>query len=167
MSLMGHQLAIPVLISALAPTTEVRATLLNRRANTDHIAKQMCRRRWRASLPGMRASSEAQSDRRNKGSAGREKRNRSRTAQSAIHRPASRAADCDSAGPDRHCPVQQFDGPPVAPDIRRFDGIWIGTLTCESTLSELPGWSYELVGNVRNGIFHSQRGPEGKPGSET
>jgi hypothetical protein len=64
-------------------------------------------------------------------------------------------------------PVQQPNGPPDAPDTRRFDGIWIGTLTCNSTPSGLPGWSYGLVGNVRSGVFHSQRGPEGKPGSET
>ena len=64
-------------------------------------------------------------------------------------------------------PVQQPNGPPDAPETRRFDGIWIGTLTCNSTPSGLPGWSYGLVGNVRSGVFHSQRGPEGKPGSET
>ncbi len=64
-------------------------------------------------------------------------------------------------------PIQQPNGPSVAPDTRRFDGTWIGTLTCNSTPSGLAGWSYELVGNVRNGVLHSQRGQEGEPGSET
>lgn len=64
-------------------------------------------------------------------------------------------------------PIQQPNGPSVALDTRRFDGTWIGTLTCNSTPSGLPGWSYELVGNVRNGVLHSQRGQEGEPGSET
>jgi len=64
-------------------------------------------------------------------------------------------------------PASQPNGPSVASDVRRFDGTWIGTLTCKSTPSGLPGWSYEVVGNVSNGVFHSQRGPEGKPGSET
>jgi hypothetical protein len=56
--------------------------------------------------------------------------------------------------------------PPIAQDTRRYDGMWIGSLVCESTPSGLPGWKYELAGRVRNGIFHGQRGPEGKPGSE-
>jgi hypothetical protein len=63
--------------------------------------------------------------------------------------------------------AQQPNGPPAAPDARRFDGTWIGTLTCKSTPSGLPGFSFEIVGNVSNGVFHSQRGPEGKPGSQT
>jgi hypothetical protein len=66
--------------------------------------------------------------------------------------------------------------PPVRPampdpapsqDVRRFDGIWTGVLTCERTLQGLPGWKYELVGHISNGVFHSERGPAGNPGSET
>jgi class 3 adenylate cyclase len=80
----------------------------------------------------------------------------------AVQQPTSTAPAQTAAAP-----IQQPNGSPVAPDTRRFDGTWIGTLTCNSTPSGLPGWSYELVGNVRNGVFHSQRGLEGKPGSET
>ncbi len=52
------------------------------------------------------------------------------------------------------------------PDIRRFDGNWIGKLVCEPTFSGVPGWNYELIGKVKNGVFHAERGQVGKPGSE-
>jgi hypothetical protein len=51
-------------------------------------------------------------------------------------------------------------------DVRRFDGVWIAINVCESTPSGLPGWRNEFVGRVRDGVFHFQRGPEGKPGSD-
>ena len=60
---------------------------------------------------------------------------------------------------------QQPVVPLVSTNVQRFDGIWIVTLVCKSTSSGLPGWRHELVGRVRNGIFHTQLGPEGKPGS--
>jgi len=57
--------------------------------------------------------------------------------------------------------------PDQAKDRRRFDGVWHGTLVCEATNSGLPGWKYELVGKVTDGIFHAQIGQVGKPGSQT
>jgi hypothetical protein len=55
---------------------------------------------------------------------------------------------------------------PAVPDVRRFDGSWIGTLVCNSTLSGLPGWSYELDAVVLDGAFRAERGDKDKPGSE-
>jgi len=57
--------------------------------------------------------------------------------------------------------------PDSANDRRRFDGTWLGKLVCEPTPSGLPGWRYELTGRVRDGIFHAEIGPVGKPASET
>jgi hypothetical protein len=57
--------------------------------------------------------------------------------------------------------------PGQANERGRFDGIWQGMLVCESTNSGLPGWKYELVGKVADGIFHAQIGQVGKPGSQT
>jgi len=54
-----------------------------------------------------------------------------------------------------------------AKDGSRFDGIWRGTLLCEGTSSGLPGWKYDLVGKVTDGIFHAQIGEVGRPGSQT
>jgi hypothetical protein len=56
--------------------------------------------------------------------------------------------------------------PPLAQDVRRFDGMWIGSLVCQTTPSGLPGWRYELVARVKNGSFHAQHGKDGGPGSE-
>jgi hypothetical protein len=52
------------------------------------------------------------------------------------------------------------------PETRHFDGIWKGTLVCEGTSSGVPGWKYELLAVVKNGVFRSQRGA-GARGSET
>jgi hypothetical protein len=57
--------------------------------------------------------------------------------------------------------------PTVSPEARRFDGLWMASLVCESTPSGLPGWKYQFVGRVRDGNFHALRGSEGQPGSET
>ena len=54
-----------------------------------------------------------------------------------------------------------------APDVRRFDGVWIGSLVCASTDRGLPGWKYRFVAKVANGALHGERGHQGQPGSET
>jgi len=56
--------------------------------------------------------------------------------------------------------------PDSAKDKRRFDGIWLGKLVCESTNSGLPGWKTELTGRVTDGVFHAEFGRVGKPGSQ-
>jgi len=63
--------------------------------------------------------------------------------------------------------MASLTAPDEAKDARRFDGIWQGMLVCQSTLSGLPGWKYELVGKVTDGVFHAQLGQVGKPGSQT
>ena len=57
--------------------------------------------------------------------------------------------------------------PDSAKDKRRFDGIWLGHLVCESTPSGLPGWKTEFTGKVTDGVFHAEFGRVGKPGSQT
>jgi hypothetical protein len=58
--------------------------------------------------------------------------------------------------------------PPLPPaDAQRFEGVWVGKLVCEATPPQLPGWKYDVIGMVTNGVFHSRHGTEGKPGSET
>jgi hypothetical protein len=63
--------------------------------------------------------------------------------------------------------IAALTAPDQAKDSRRFDGIWQGTLVCEATDSGLPGWKYELLGRVTEGIFHAEIGQVGKPGSQT
>jgi uncharacterized caspase-like protein len=56
--------------------------------------------------------------------------------------------------------------PAPATDKRRFDGIWLAKLVCESTPSGLPGWTSEFTGRVTDGVFHAEIGRGGKPGSQ-
>lgn len=63
--------------------------------------------------------------------------------------------------------AQQKSPPATLQDLRRYDGPWTGTLVCESTSPALPGWRYEFRAEVSKGAFRGQRGPTGKPGSET
>jgi hypothetical protein len=51
-------------------------------------------------------------------------------------------------------------------ETRQFDGMWKGSLVCESPAPGGPGWRYELLAVVKNGAFRSQRGT-GTRGSET
>jgi hypothetical protein len=72
-------------------------------------------------------------------------------------------------------PPQLAARPPVgtsqttkpARDVRRFDGLWIGSVVCAGTESGLPGWKYQMVATVTNGTLHGERGHAGQPGSET
>jgi uncharacterized caspase-like protein len=52
-------------------------------------------------------------------------------------------------------------------DMRRFDGIWVVKASCESKPPAWPAESYQFTGNVRDGVFHAQRGVEGQPRSMT
>jgi uncharacterized caspase-like protein len=54
-----------------------------------------------------------------------------------------------------------------AMDRRRFDGVWLGTLVCETTPAGIPGWQSELTGRVTDGVFHAEIGRVGRPGSQT
>lgn len=53
-----------------------------------------------------------------------------------------------------------------AKDKRRFDGLWLGKLVCESTASGLPGFEREFGGGIKDGVFHAETGLVGKPGSQ-
>jgi hypothetical protein len=58
---------------------------------------------------------------------------------------------------------------PIAPgaptsDVRRFDGLWMVDFVCERTASGLPRLSGRFVGRASSGVFHGQRGEQGKPG---
>lgn len=44
-----------------------------------------------------------------------------------------------------------------------FDGIWISTISCPAAAGAL-GLSFQFDAQVKNGIFHGNRGVQGKPG---
>jgi hypothetical protein len=50
--------------------------------------------------------------------------------------------------------------------VRRFDGSWLTTLSCQGAAGAL-GFSYQFIAQVKDGHFHGQYGTEGKPGSLT
>jgi Caspase domain len=53
--------------------------------------------------------------------------------------------------------------PMPGPDLRRFDGIWVVKVACESKAPVWPAESYQFTANVKDGIFHAQSGVEGMP----
>jgi uncharacterized caspase-like protein len=53
-------------------------------------------------------------------------------------------------------------------DVRRFDGTWLGTIACPPVeKGNVGGYTYQFIGEVKDGIFHAQRGEVGKPDSVT
>jgi hypothetical protein len=55
---------------------------------------------------------------------------------------------------------------PASPalDVRRFDGIWVITWTCESTPTGLPGFAGRSVARASNGVIRAENGKAGVPG---
>jgi hypothetical protein len=51
-------------------------------------------------------------------------------------------------------------------DPRRFDGAWATTLSCSSSAGA-EGYTWQFIAQVKDGVFHGQYGPEGKPASGT
>jgi TIR domain len=78
--------------------------------------------------------------------------------------PAAPAATAPSQDPPG---VAQTTAPPETVDVHRFDGMWAGSDECKKTPSGLPGWKKEIVGQIKDGVFHVQRGTPGTPASET
>jgi len=62
--------------------------------------------------------------------------------------------------------IASLSMPDSAKDKRRFDGLWLGKLVCESTASGLPGFEREFGGRVKDSVFHAETGRVGKPGSQ-
>ena len=54
--------------------------------------------------------------------------------------------------------------PPAASDVRRFDGKWLATASCKPT-SDAPGYEWQFLANVKDGVFKGLYGVAGKPGS--
>jgi hypothetical protein len=90
-------------------------------------------------------------------------------------------ADTSSAAPAAPLPAPSSDQPSrkslpsaaltVAPSspsqtavVRRFDGKWISTAVCKAT-SDAPGYEWQFLGEVKDGIFHGVKGVIGKPNS--
>jgi hypothetical protein len=48
--------------------------------------------------------------------------------------------------------------------VRRFDGKWISTAVCKAT-SDAPGYEWQFLGEVKDGVFHGVKGVIGKPNS--
>jgi hypothetical protein len=51
-------------------------------------------------------------------------------------------------------------------DVRRFDGLWLATETCQPT-KDARGWTRSFVGEVKDGAFHGQFKVLGAPDSVT
>ena len=47
-----------------------------------------------------------------------------------------------------------------------FDGFWQTAVACEKQ-GNIPGWSYQFIGQVKNSVYHGVVGQEGKPGWTT
>jgi hypothetical protein len=50
-----------------------------------------------------------------------------------------------------------------AADTRRFDGTWTATISCTNA-SGARGYNVTVPSKINDGIFHAQRGIDGKPG---
>jgi hypothetical protein len=48
-------------------------------------------------------------------------------------------------------------------DAHRFDGAWVATISC-SAVSGAQAYVVRITSQVNDGVFHGQRGTEGKPG---
>jgi hypothetical protein len=54
--------------------------------------------------------------------------------------------------------------PPAVSDVKRFDGKWLGTVSCKPT-ADLAGYEWQFLANVKDGVFQAVRGVAGKPDS--
>jgi hypothetical protein len=57
--------------------------------------------------------------------------------------------------------------PSSTADIRRFDGTWLGTEVCKPMKDGTKGFTSQFIAEIKEGVFHSQHGPVGQPGTET
>jgi hypothetical protein len=50
----------------------------------------------------------------------------------------------------------------AAPERQRFDGTWTSMIAC-SAAKEAEGYTIPLEAEVKDGVFHAERGMDGKP----
>jgi hypothetical protein len=55
--------------------------------------------------------------------------------------------------------------PPAVSDVKRFDGKWLGTVSCKPTAG-VTGYEWQFLANVTNGVFQAVYGTAGKPLSQ-
>jgi uncharacterized caspase-like protein len=53
--------------------------------------------------------------------------------------------------------------PPVGGEARRFDGVWVTKVACEKK-GDVEAWSMDLIGRVKDAVFHGEGGVQGQPG---
>jgi TIR domain len=61
---------------------------------------------------------------------------------------------------------RQAGDPKPSQGTRRFDGTWQTTISCTAAADSL-GYTLQFTSQVKDGIFHGERGTEGKPDSLT
>jgi hypothetical protein len=54
--------------------------------------------------------------------------------------------------------------PAATSNVRRFDGKWLGTISCKPT-ADVPGYEWQFLANVKDGVFQGTHGVLGKPDS--
>jgi hypothetical protein len=54
--------------------------------------------------------------------------------------------------------------PVAVSDVRRFDGKWLVTNSCKPT-ADAPGFAWQFLANVKDGVFKGVHGVVGKPDS--
>ena len=52
----------------------------------------------------------------------------------------------------------------AASDVRRFDGKWLGTISCKA-VGDGPAYEWQFLANVKAGVFQAVHGVVGKPDS--
>ncbi len=55
--------------------------------------------------------------------------------------------------------------PPAASDVKRFDGKWLGTVSCKPT-ADVTSYEWQFFANVKDGVFQAVYGVAGKPLSQ-
>jgi hypothetical protein len=77
----------------------------------------------------------------------------------------ARFPNCPFAGlaKSKIAALTAVSAPMPGADLRRFDGIWVAKVACESQAPVWPAESYQFTANVRDGVFHAQTGVEGMP----
>jgi hypothetical protein len=78
--------------------------------------------------------------------------------------PSQSGADASSSSIARPEPNAAEERPRL--DSRHFDGTWVSNVSCPAAAGA-QGYSYQFLGQVKDGVFHGQYGTENKPGWTT
>jgi len=68
------------------------------------------------------------------------------------------------AGEQRSAALGASTMPAAASNVRRFDGKWLGIISCKP-VADGPGYEWQFLSNVKDGVFQGVHGVVGKPDS--